>query len=103
ALPGEAAEAGFAVGRIFLTVDSGAGVIDDDITAAKVIAQLVFDGWSRIVRERSADTHECDALLVIYDMERVVLARRAALHGALIFAYAIYVHRDFVLPTLFAH
>src|SRR5262245_15326610 len=73
-LLGKAAEAGFTVGRVLLTVDKAATLVDDQGAAAKVITKVVLPRRSHLVRVRITDTGYGDALLVIHHMEPVVLA-----------------------------
>jgi hypothetical protein len=68
ALLGEATDARLAIGQELLAVNPGAGVIDDKMTAAEVVAHVIGNRWSGITRKGIAHSYECDPAFVVHDV-----------------------------------
>src|SRR4051794_34337372 len=103
ALTGEAAETCLAVGCVFLAVDRRAAIVEEDVAAAEVVANLVHHGWGPVLRERRANTHERNPALVVHDVQRIVLSRCATLDRKVMLKYAININRHLNLPSLVTH
>src|SRR6266487_2846094 len=68
ALVRKTAKARFAVRRIFLTTKPGTRCIDNHVTAAELIPQVILNCWRCIGGQWIAHTERRDAFMAIHDM-----------------------------------
>src|SRR5207249_5154203 len=87
AFAGKASQARFTVRGVLLAVDPFPRVVDDQITAAEVVAKVELHGRGRIVRERSANADKRNPALIIHHVHSVILLRRTALNKSVMLKY----------------